>query len=336
MKIDLIAFTDAGFELADRLAALLAEEGEETWAFNAHADKSLSADEWTRRGFETAAALVYVGACGIAVRKIAPCVRSKLTDPAVLVIDEKGQFVISLLSGHVGGANDLALRAARLLNAIPVVTTATDVNGLFAIDAWAARQGLAIADSRRIKRVSGRLLAGETLRVRSEFPIAGTPPKGFVLVEEEPWDVLISCRAVEAGEALRLVPRCLSVGMGARRGIEPEAVQACFRAALEKGGLDPLAVKSVCTLDLKKDEGGLLALCRELGLDLRCYAAEELLAVEGDFTASPFVKSVTGVDNVCERSAVLDSGGGRLLVPKTALNGVTAAIAMGEVSLKFN
>jgi cobalt-precorrin 5A hydrolase len=335
MRIDLIAFTDAGGELAERLSALLAEEGDEAWAFNAHADKSMTADEWTRRGFETAEALIFVGACGIAVRKIAPFVRSKLTDPAVLVIDEKGQFVISLLSGHVGGANELALRCAGLLRAVPVVTTATDVNGIFAIDAWAARQGLAIENPQKIKWISGRLLAGETIRLRSELPLAGKPPRGVELVEQDGYDVLISCRTRGSREALRLVPRCLAVGMGARKGVSAEAVREGYEAALKKGSLNPLAVESVCTLDLKKEEPGLLALCRDLGVELRTFTAAELAAAPGSFTASEFVKNVTGVDNVCERSAVLGSGGGRLLLKKNAGNGVTAAVAAREMKLSF-
>ena len=335
MKIELIAFTDAGGALAARLAGLLAAEEDEARAFNAHADRSVTADEWTRRGFETADAMIFVGACGIAVRKIAPYLRSKLTDPAVLVIDERGQFVISLLSGHVGGANELTLRAAALLRAVPVVTTATDVNGLFAVDAWAAKQGLAIENPQKIKWISGRLLAGETTRLRSELPIAGTPPRGVELVEQDGYDVLISYRTRGSREALRLVPRCLAVGMGARKGVSAEAVREGFEAALKKGSLHPLAVESVCTLDLKKEEQGLLALCRDLGLELRTFTAAELAAAPGSFTASEFVKNVTGVDNVCERSAVLGSGGGKLLLKKNAGNGVTAAVAARELKLSF-
>ncbi len=135
--------------------------------------------EWTEERFRDCDGLVFVGAAGIAVRMIAPYIRSKTTDPAVLVIDERGQFVISLLSGHIGGANRLTARLAGLLGAIPVITTATDVNGLFAVDEFAARQNLWIGSMKLAKTCAARLLAGEPVGFSSDFAVEGRLPRGL-------------------------------------------------------------------------------------------------------------------------------------------------------------
>lgn len=119
---------------------------------------------WTALAWEASDALLFVGAAGIAVRAIAPHVASKATDPGVVVIDEAGRFAVPLLSGHLGGANELAQTVARAAGAIPVITTATDVRGVWAVDTWARRAGLAVSNPEAIKRVSARLLSGGAWR----------------------------------------------------------------------------------------------------------------------------------------------------------------------------
>ena len=133
---------------------------------------------------------------------------------------------------------------------------------------------------------------------------------------------------------LRLVPRALRLGIGCRRGTAEETIAAAVDAALTEHGFSPKAVAGVGTIDLKKDEAGLLAFCARRGWPLTCYSPAELLRAEGDFTPSDFVKGVTGVDNVCERAAVL--GGGRLVIPKRAAGGVTVAAALLPLRLTFD
>ncbi len=326
MRIAAIAFTDCGMELGRRLA-----EREPELALTRCERGGLG--EWTERAFGEYDALVFIGAAGIAVRAIAPHVRTKVSDPAVVVLDEMGTFAVPVLSGHLGGANELAVRLARHVGALPVVTTATDVHGLFAVDAWARSQGLAVANPERIKWISARLLAGETVKLKSLYPIAGPYP-AQVEPDEEGYDVLITHRTRGRAEALRLVPRIVTVGIGCKRGTAAEAIEEAFIAALRKSGCHELAVRAVATIDLKGDEPGLLAFCRGRGLPLRAYSAGELSAVPGSFSGSAFVKKTVGVDNVCERAAVLCSGG-RLLSQKEAGNGVTVALAIEEPKLSF-
>ena len=331
MRLRLIAFSAKGMETGARLAGSFAARGDETELSRCAAG---GLETWTAENFPLADGLIFVGSCGIAVRAIAPFVKSKTTDPAVLAVDELGRFCVPLLSGHIGGANELALTAAGYLGAVPVVTTATDINGVFAVDTWARRRGFAIIEPERIKTVSSLLLSGGTARLKSDFPTAGAAPKNVALTDGK-CDICVSCRA-DGGGALHLVPRVVTLGLGCRRGAPEEQIEAVFAAALERAGCRGEAVARVCSIDLKAGEPGILEFCRRRGLPFETFTAEELSGVEGDFSGSAFVKSITGVDNVCERSAVLGSRGGVLIAGKTVGEGATAALAMADYTLCFD
>ncbi|MDR1450584.1 MAG: cobalamin biosynthesis protein [Propionibacteriaceae bacterium] len=328
MRIAAIAFTDAGCALGRRL-----QSGEPDLDVTRCPAGGLA--DWTRERFASCDALLFIGSVGIAVRAVASLARSKASDPAVVVIDEQGQFAIPVLSGHIGQANALARRLARAIGAKAVVTTATDLRGLFAVDDWAVRQGLRIANPERVKTVSAALLAGRDIRLAAEFPIAGTPPRQVVLGGNQ-WDVFVTCRTLPPTDtALHLVPPVITAGVGCRKGTSVEAVEAAFSAALAAAGRHRLSVAEVCSVDLKADEPGLAEFCARHGLPFRTFAAASLAALEGDFAASEFVATIAGVDNVCERAAVL-GGGGYLVARKAAWDGVTVALALREPSLCFD
>ena len=319
--IALTAFTERGRELASKLAA----------AFGAPVrERERPLADWTAESFISCEALIFVGAVGIAVRSIAPHIRSKASDPAVICVDENGHFVVPILSGHLGGANALAKQIAALTGGEAVITTATDLNGLFAVDLWAKAQDMAVLQPERIKTVSAKLLRGETITADCPRPIAGEAPE-FVRLGRDA-DVIVSYRRLESG-ALQLVPRVLTLGVGCRRGTEAEALEAVFRQFCAERGIVPEAIECACSIDLKQNEAGLLAFCGSHGWPLRYYSAQELRSTAGDFTASAFVEATAGVDNVCERSAVLASGG-ELIEKKYARNGVTFALA--ECYVNYN
>ena len=324
MTAAIIAFTKRGAALgrtlADALEATLHVPARFAPEVGAEAYDSL--EGWTARAWGTADAIIFVGAAGIAVRAIAPHVKDKFTDPAVVSVDEAGRFAVPLLSGHVGGANELALKVAALTGGQAAVSTATDVNGLFAVDVWARERGMVITDRVRAKEISAALLEGKGVGFASDF---GHPcPEGLTEAPAE-LGVWVTCKtgAGPFSRTLRLAPRGLILGIGCRRGTPAEAIEAAAEAALS--GYEPQAVAQVATIDLKQDEPGLLAFCAAHNLPLTVYSAAELAAAEGNFTPSDFVKGVTGVDNVCERAAVC--AGGAILVPKQAKNGVTVAVA---------
>lgn len=387
MRLSLICFTGAGAKLGAKLLKELKRDGHECRGYvlekflnpfheaNGLEPLKSSLQEWTGNQFETREGLIFIGAAGIAVRAIAPWVKDKRTDPAVVVIDDSGRFSISLLSGHLGGANGLAEETAKLTGGIPVITTATDIHGRFAVDNFAKEQGLWISDMKTAKAVSADVLAGEPVGFFSDFPAAGSMPEGFTQKESCKRNVWITVKRYpedhdflfqrknrpvkqkmlredahsapdsfpklflpEGGEVLRLVPRIVILGIGCKRGTEKERIEAAVEEALSRWNIEPESAAAVATIDIKKEEAGLLSYVREHGLSFQTYPAERLLQAEGEFSPSSFVKEITGVDNVCERAAVSlaeDLGGGRLMMRKQAGGGVTVAAAVRDWKVKL-
>ena len=318
-RIAYLSFTDRGATLAERLRAALGGTVSCTRQI-----ENFSLSQWTAEAFATFDALVFVGAVGIAVRAVAPFLKSKATDIAVVAVDERGRFAVPVVSGHLGGANDLAREISKICGAVAVITTATDGSGLFAVDEWAKRQNCAVTDPHGIKAVSARILAGETVRVRSEWPVEGQPPDGVTLTNGPDWDVWVDVCCHSGG--LCLAPKVLVLGVGCRRGTPRERLEMAFGELCAEQNLWPEAVCAAATIDLKAEEPGLLDFCAAHGWPLTAYSVEELRGAEGTFTSSAFVERTTGVDNVCERTAVR-AAGGPLLTGKHAGNGVAMALA---------
>ncbi|MDO4268193.1 MAG: cobalt-precorrin 5A hydrolase [Eubacteriales bacterium] len=345
MKLEIISFTKAGSQVCSRLVKGLREAGHSCAGYvrEAFFDGSdgifpgtESVGEWTRARFDKADGLIYIGAAGIAVRAVAPCLRDKMTDPAVVAVDEQGRYAVALLSGHVGGANRLAEEAAAVLGALPVVTTASDGQGLEAVDLWARERGLLLADRALAVKTAAALVNGESVGFRSDYPLTEPIPRGYTEGKSDGYFVWVTSRLrpdekqslPERAVALRLVPQALTVGIGCRRGVPFETVRAVAQRRLEELGLDLRAVGRIATIDLKKDEPGLLKLAEAWRTELCAYPAAELEKVKGTQADSEFVRSVTGVGNVCERAALLGAGAdARLLAGKYAENGVTVAVA---------
>jgi len=218
-----LAFTETGLALAKRLSAALpgsvARCGQD----------GVSLAEWASAQFVQSDALIFVGAAGIAVRAIAPHCKSKTTDPAVVVVDECGRFAVPILSGHLGGANDLARAIAAVCGAVPVITTATDAHGIFAVDEWAKHQNCMVLEPERIKLVSGKLLAGQPVYYRADFPVMGTVPAGLFLADT-PEKADFALTLCPTGQALHLVPRIGVLGIGCKRGTSAETLEAALAA----------------------------------------------------------------------------------------------------------
>lgn len=301
----------------------------------------VSTQEWTKERFEDCQVILFIGACGIAVRSIAPYIQSKKTDPAVLVIDECGNYVISLLSGHLGGANEMACEAAKILNAEPVITTATDLHEHFAVDVFAKKNHCAIKNMKAAKEVSAALLAGKTVGFYSEFPYVGQLPKGLVsCVSEESSGtdynekpdigiaVTIHRNCLPFASTVQIIPPAGVLGMGCKKGKEAAAVMMAADDCIERNDIYEEAFSCIASIDIKKEEAGIHSLSEKWGIPFITYTGEELEKAEGEFTSSAFVKKITGTDNVCERSAVLGSGQGVLIQKKSGNNGVTTAVAL--------
>ena len=333
-----VSFTALGAQTAARAASLLTDFRCERYARTV--DLSLSGTQLSRfaqQAMVDCDLIVFVGAAGIAVRAVAPYLMGKAYDPAVLVIDEQGRFVIPLLSGHLGGANALAERLAGGLGAQPILTTATDGRQVFAVDTWAKAHGCAVIEPHHIKYVSGALLRGETVGVRSDFPVDGLLPAYIDLKSdaESGFTIGFDTAAQPFAHTLHLVPRIAYLGVGCRKGTRAEDIEATVQTALAAAKLPWEAICGAASIDIKQNEPGLLLFCEKHGLPLTVFPAEQLQAAKGEFTPSDFVRQTVGVDNVCERAAVCAAQGGRLILRKFAQNGVTAAVAVKDWRVCF-
>lgn len=338
MKIALFAYSRQGCKTARRVLEFFKDSEVQAYTMERFLEPGFvpiprPPQSFYGKLFDWADALIFIGSCGIAVREIAPHVKSKLTDPAVIAVDELGGFVVPLLSGHIGGGNALALRLADFLGATPVITTATDINRKFSVDAWAARHGLYITNLQTAKHISARIL--ETpVPICSEYPIVTPLPSGTLEGSSGDIGICISHRKREPfSETLLLVPPVLHLGIGCRRGIPCQTIEDAVNLVCRENGIHPKAIRQVASIDLKADEAGLLEFCEKRGLPAAFYSAQELKSLPGEFTPSERVLRVTGVDNVCERAAMM--GAETLLVRKTAMNGVTVAIAQEHWEVRF-
>lgn len=299
---------------------------------------------WTGARFADSDAILFIGATGIAVRAISPFVVSKTKDPAILVVGDRGQYMISLLSGHLGGANDLAIELAGYIDALPVITTATDNHRKFAVDIFAKDNELLIEDMTLAKYVSVEVLHEHRVPLYTDLTIAGEIPP-----ELELRDLQALSAAGQDGEAkatelcmvvsdrslagrptktLQLIPRDLVIGIGCRRGTLKEDIELAVFDSLQVLGLRPEAVERIVSIDLKADERGLLHLTRERQWPFETFSAQQLLAAKGEFHSSDFVRQTTGVDNVCERSVAvaLEGSGGEIIREKAVYQGVTICV----------
>ena len=305
IRTALIAFTDTGKALSARIAEALSgmRFRDET------IEAAVYPHQETKAAWEECRALVFIGASGIAVRYVAPLLTDKLHDPAVIVIDELGRFVIPLLAGHVGGANHFARLLAEKISAVPVITTATDVEGVFSVDEFAAENGLKISAKSRIKPVAKMLLEGK--------------PVNLALAD----DVIVSGDESDIDRCiLHLMMRPAVVGMGCRRDKDPAELEAYFLETLGKLGVELRHVACVASIDVKKDEKALTALCAKYDIPLRTYSAEELREVPGEFEGSAFVEKTVGVSDVSARAAARAGGAGKFLLKKDSRDGMTISV----------
>lgn len=354
MQLSVISFTRTGSRLSERIGDCPQWGGvkhftkcksvaKEDKGHEAITYVPQSICEWAGKQMEEKNILLFIGACGIAVRAIAPHLTDKLHDSPVLVMDEEGKYVIPILSGHVGGANEIARLLAERMQATAVITTATDVNQSFAVDLFAKKNALSIANKNGIVNISSKILEGKTITVAiepghwnqpeklpSQISIVDYPPK-------EPVNLVISSKPGDFEAELLLIPKEYVIGIGCKKGKEEQKLITWIQKNLKAMGITMEQIYAVASIDRKKEEEGLLALTRKERIPFLTYSSEELQKVKGNFQESEFVKETVGVSNVCERAALLACGeGGSLMHGKQAEDGMTIAIAKRKWSVSFN
>lgn len=355
MKLSIISFTKTGKDLSINIA----KEGKEieiqlfskckTCITNQRNESILfvetSIGNWVKGQMEEKNAMLFIGACGIAVRAIAPYITDKLHDSPVLVMDERGKYIIPILSGHVGGANEMALYLAKEIGAVPVITTATDIQGKFAVDMFAKKNNLYIVNKDGIVKVSSKLLAGKeiTLSIDQEGKMDKKEmaylPEGVMMVSYppiEPVDVLITSKEGTFDASILLKPKEYVIGIGCKRGKKSWEIGDFILKKIDECGISMTQIWALSSISLKQDEQGIIEWCQKAGIPFLTYTAKELEEVEGNFKRSSFVKDKVGVDNVCERAALKACGlEGKLIYEKYSLNGMTIAIAKRKWKVRF-
>lgn len=346
MKTAVISLTRRGAELALKIGYQLKAD---IYAKNQFVEKYVIKDKLflihpvttefstlIERVFNSYDALVFVMACGIVVRSIAPYIKDKVNDPAVVVVDEKGQHVISLLSGHIGGANKLAREVACLTGGVPVITTATDVNEVIAFDVFAVENGCAIENLKDLKYISSELVNGGEVGFYTDCKLSGTLP-GNIIDDVPPgsckYGVVLSNSTdvpYKAEKVLYIRPRNLILGIGCKKGTSRDAIENAVEDFMLKNKKSLLSVKYLASIDLKKQEKGIVEFCKDKGIEFRTFSAEVIRSIEDRFTVSPFVKKNVGVGSVAEACAVMGGDNAKLICPKTVYKGITLALAEEE------
>lgn len=333
----IVALTPHGLELGQRIAEALGR------------GEVLDVRQETRGKlqelFSAGRPLVCVMALGIVVRIVGPLAQHKETDPAVVVVDEAGQFAISVLGGHVGGANALAKGVARALGAVPVITTASEALGLPPVDLIGREWGWKLERPENLKRVAAAAVRGETIGVyqdvgrRDWWQALGAWPATFQAFKFWPpqgyWAglLVISDLLLPGFDLYPTIiyrPPTLTLGVGCRRGVPGAEIEEMFQILCREQGFSPLSLESVATASLKADEPGLLEFAERHGVSLRCFALEELAAVPDLPTPSEIVQHKIGIPGVAEPAAILAACGGRLVTPKVKGPRITMALARRE------
>ena len=346
--------TDEGERLSHKLAA--AHPGD---IYNKENFK-----ENLQTGFGRYDSLICIMATGIVVRILAPLIVHKTSDPAVVVLDQKGHYAISLLSGHLGGANDLAREMAAISGGEAVITTATDVAGELSFDTFAKKYDMAIENIGQLKHISGALLAGKKVNVftnknakkfypelaeeqkrrtinifslsdnidnvESELPTVvideGFSLNEYIIAEPKSFSDNISHPA----HILYLRPRTICAGIGCKRNMEQQPIEEALLQTLKEEGIHPLSLKCIATIPLKSDEPGIIGTAVNLNVPLKIIPTEKIEKLDISqlgIATSEFVASQTGVLSVSTACSYLASGKGEILRDKAKYKGITIALS---------
>jgi len=336
--IGIICLTRQGLELAKMISATLPDSV--TYTSGKLADGNVKQIEgklkdFTRILFDQHSSLLFIMATGIVVRCIAPWLKNKQLDPAVVVMDDKAKHAISLLSGHLGGANSLCEQIASITGADAVITTASDVNGLPSVDMIAQKNGFAIDSMEDAKVVTALIVDHKAISIIDSYE---RKLKNNYFPEYESSDALIlvsnRLNTKVAIPSAKMIPRNIHLGLGCKRGVDCEVVKSFVITELQKLHIDTKSIASVSSIWLKADEEALLSLAQFFNMELRIFSKEEVSAVEHSFEGSKFVKKTIGVSCVSEPVAYLSGNRrGEFLLQKKIHEGITLSIFESDIKV---
>ena len=327
----IIAITQNGLALAKKLKAQFPDSV--IYTLDKWHDEECTAIEpdlstFTAQLFDRHKTLVYIMATGIVVRSIARHLVGKTVDPAVVVLDERGQFAISLLSGHLGGANAVASEIAGAIGATAVITTASDVQGMPSVDMIAQKHQLIIDSMHDAKILTAMTVNGQKVGWRNDsllnlpcyYPCDEIDAEGLVVVSNR-------TDLAEKVLSAQLIPQNIIVGVGCRRGIFGQQIIDFVTEQLQLNSISEMSIRQLASIDIKSDEQGVLDAAAHFGVPAVFVETTEIEKIEQDFSSSAFVKSQVGVSGVCEPAAFIAGGRtGEFISRKKSKEGITVAI----------
>lgn len=291
--------------------------------------KAVGLNEITKEAMEKAKGIIFISSTGIAVRAIATYLKGKTIDPGVVVVDAKGEYAISLLSGHLGGGNELAIKVSEILKAMPIITTATDSLGVKAPDMIAKENNLLISDIKKAKEISAFLIEGKKVVFEDEDKIIDIP-KGYIecIESSENLPKVKVTNKISGSEALVLVRKNLILGIGCRKDVPKEKMLDFIRESLKEYGYREDSVLKISTIDLKSKEEAILNISQVFSLPLEIHSRDEVRKIEHLFKCSDFVRKSIGVGAVAEPCVYLS--GGEIVVERISKEGMTLCIGEGR------
>lgn len=359
MESVIVSVTNAGDEIAKAISSSI-----ECIVYTREMVVKEGINNIARRVMKEFRNIIFISSTGIAVRAIAPYIKTKDKDPAVIVVDSSSKYAISLLSGHIGGANDLAIKVSNIINAEPIITTATDNLGIVAPDIIAKRYDLVIEDLNKAKDVSAKLVHGEKVIFLDEEGFIKTP-SGYLNLEEltslnhkninknnkEDNEVFFQlsklgfydflkknniCAVVAVTNkmnfmdlmdipVLKLIRKNIIVGIGCRKNYDKEKMLTIVHDELEKLNIDLRAISSVATVEVKRNEAAIINLSEKLNAELKIFSIDDIRKIQHKYLGSNFVEKTIGATCVCEPCVEL-AGGETFLMNKLSKDGMTCAI----------
>ncbi|WP_090091951.1 cobalt-precorrin 5A hydrolase [Clostridium uliginosum] len=287
----------------------------------------------TEKAVKCSHSIIFIGSTGIAVRAISPFIKTKDIDPGVVVVDLANKYSISLLSGHLGGGNELALKVSKILNNIPIITTATDNLGIVAPDIVAKDNDLIIEDLKKAKYIASILVDGKTVGIKDDYNKIEIS-KGYEKVEELREDCIWITHDLkydkeyksDYSNILKLIKKDLVLGIGCRRSTPYKKLKQFINESLEKYNLDIRAVNKIVSVDVKKDEEGLIKLAETLNCPFKTFERKDIQTVQDKYEKSEFVLKTLGITGVCE--PCVDLAGAKVIISKIKHEGMTLAIGV--------
>lgn len=330
-----ISLTRSGLEQCKKVCSVLEVDGDiltigkrETSFVDRSFDKFHELMQYAFKSYDT---ILCVMATGIVVRSISSLLESKTTDPAILVMDEAGEYCISLLSGHIGGGNDMARLVSNRTGAKAVITTASDIKGKLAVDTLAKKLNLIIDDMKAAKDITAMIVNGNRVMVCGQT--VDNLPDYLVFDElsnQDKYDgvIVISNSNIVGIEKpyVQLIPRSIVIGIGCRRGISYDRIKRNVKLVLDELGISTKSVGRIATVDIKRYEVGIIKLTDDFNAELVITQRSQIAEVESLFDCSEFVRKTIGVGCVAEPCGYLASNKGKKLCEIRKIDGMTISI----------